>query len=70
MTDYEESRIIREITHFLTAKGHFIPFDLGYFLDLTVFTLLCYKGKKSVKFPPCLHSILNTYQQTHLHIAV
>jgi len=57
MTAYEESWITREmtITHFSTMKanGHFFPFNLGYFLDLT------HKGKKSVLFPPCLHSILN-----------
>ena len=42
------------------ANGRFVPFNLGYFLDLTVFTLLSHKGKKSVIFPPCLHSIINT----------
>ena len=42
------------------TNGHFVPFGLEYFLDLTVFTLLSHNGKKSVIFPPCLHSILNT----------
>ena len=41
------------------ANGHFVTFDLGYFLDLTVFTLLSQKGKKNFIFPPCLHSIVN-----------
>jgi len=43
----------------MKANVHFAPFDLGYFLDLTVFTLLTHKRKKSIIFPPCLHSILN-----------
>ena len=56
MTAYEENRIIREMTiaHFFStakANGHFVPFDLGYFLDLNVFTLMSYKGKKLGYFP-------------------
>ena len=49
-------------TFFSTTKvsGHLVSFDLGCFLDLTVFTLLSHKGKKSVIIPPYLHSILNT----------
>jgi len=36
----------------MKANGQFVPFDLGYFLDLTVFTLLSHKGKKSVFISP------------------
>jgi len=39
----------------MKANGNFVPLDLGYFLDLTVFTLLSHKGKKSVIVPPFLH---------------
>jgi len=64
VTAYLESRITREmvITCFSNknANEHFVAFDLGCFLDLIVFTLLSHKGKISVIFPPCLHSILNT----------
>jgi len=64
MTACEESQIIREMTIAcfspVKANGQFVPFDLRYFIELTVFTLLSYKGKKSILFSPCLHSILNT----------
>jgi len=65
MTAYVESWITREMTiaRFSATKtnGHFAPFNLRYFLDLTVFTLLSHKGKISVILPPCLHSILNMF---------
>jgi len=56
MNAYAESQVTKEmaITRFSTMKanGHFVPFDLGYFLDLTVLT---HKGNKTVIFPPFLH---------------
>ena len=47
-------------THvFSTTKTMDVLCHSVYFLDLTVFTLFSHKGKKSVIFPPCLHSLLN-----------